>query len=385
MKIEAITGLAEIKRLQHCWEQWQTHPNSDFAHFELVCELRRDSQTPIVFYASENDQPRALMVGRVGPTILSPRIGYFAPLKISARVIDMVYQGELGDPDPRIAAQMIAHLESLLADKSAEAAVFHNLPDNSTLLPAVQARESRFWFETPPMRKTHWSMSLAPDSDFFSAKVRSKHRSWLRKKQKALEAAFPGGVCWEWLSSFSDVASLCSKLERVASKTYQRALEAGFVDDEEHRQRYSLFAKRGQLRVQLLTIDGQPKAFWTGVVYRNVFHSFETGYDPLMRDFEIGTLIFARMYDNLVREGIPLFDFGLGDANYKQRFGDNQWHETTVRLFAPTPRGALVHLALALSDRLDQIGRRIVDHFGVTDRLKTQWRRRISGEDGSAS
>ena len=378
MNIKLIDSVPALGCVREYWEEWQSHPNSDFAHYELVCRLRSASQQPIVFLISQNDQPRALLAGRLGRMRLSPRVGYHEPFRISASVLDIIYQGCLGNIDKVAAAMLVEQVQSLLASNVADVAVFHHLPDYSLLTRAVLTQEKRFWFEPCSVWNAHWTMTLPAKSNFFSTKLRSKRRSWLRRKERDLESAFPGRVSWQWISRIPDVLALCRQLEVVASRTYQRALGAGFADDDEHRQRFSLFSSGGQLRVQLMSIDGEPRAFWIGTVYRGVFHSAETAYDPALRQFEVGSLVFARMYDELVKEGVGLFDFGLGDAAYKQRFGDHHWQEVTVRLFAPTARGAAAHLVLALSSRLDEAGRRLVRRFGAIDRVRTGWRRWIA-------
>src|SRR5690606_2483245 len=110
--------------------------------------------------------------------------------------------------------------------------------------------------------------------------------------QKELESAFPGRVAWRWLAHCDDVHGLCEALESVATRTYQRGLGVGFFDGTEIRERLALFAGRDQLRVQLLEIDGEVRAFWFGLVYKGVFHSSETGYDPDLRSYEVGSLMF---------------------------------------------------------------------------------------------
>jgi len=171
---------------------------------------------------------------------------------------------------------------------------------------------------------------------------------------------------------------LCAQIERVAALTYQRGLGAGFVDDEEHRLRLDLFAKRGQLRAQVLEIEGRLSAYWIGTIYKGVFYSSATGYDPDLRFYEPGSLVFIHMIDELVREGVGRLDFGLGDAHYKQRFGDNCWREATIRLFAPTLKGVVLRSLLGIFNLADDASRRILQKFRLLDRLKTDWRRRMA-------
>jgi len=166
-------------------------------------------------------------------------------------------------------------------------------------------------------------------------------------------------------------------MEAVACNTYQRGMGAGFVNDEITRQRLELFARRSQLRVLLLGLDGVPSAYWLGVVYGETFHAFATGYVPEVTTYEVGTLAFLRMVEELVREGVGRLDFGLGDAYYKERFGDRSWREATVQLFARTPKGRLLRGYIGTTSQIDDCARRLVKRLGILDRVKGMWRARL--------
>jgi CelD/BcsL family acetyltransferase involved in cellulose biosynthesis len=84
------------------------------------------------------------------------------------------------------------------------------------------------------------------------------------------------------------------------------------------------------------------------------------------------------MNDELAREGVRKLDFGIGDALYKQRFGDQSWREETVWLFAPTAKGIVLRSILRLSIMLDSAARRILQRVRLVNRLKTIWRRSIA-------
>ena len=85
-----------------------------------------------------------------------------------------------------------------------------------------------------------------------------------------------------------------------------------------------------------------------------------------------------RMVDELVREGIKKLDFGLGDAHYKQRFGDRSWRQTTLRLFAPSVKGLILKSTLGLFGTLDGAARSLMQRTKLFDRVKTWWRRRLA-------
>ncbi len=378
MIIKTIRSLQELETLRACWEGWQKHPNSDFAHFQLVCRLRPEVKCPHVTIVERNGKPCALLAARLERTRFVQSVGYFTPVRIPARVLTVLYQGLLGQVDEEMAEALVRHLWSLLASGEADAVSFHQLPEHSALLRALLVHGPRYLCEKRLAWSTHWEMVLPDEPGFQLKKLQSKHRSWIRGRQRKLESAFRGKVSWRWMSSFEDVPDLCARLEWVAARTYQRGLRAGFVDDEEHRQRFSLFAKRGQLRVHLLEIEGKVRAFWIGQVYRGVFHSEATGYDLELSGYEPGTLVFVRMIDELVQEGVRKLDFGLGDALYKQRFGDRFWREATMTMFAPTAKGLSLRSCLKVCSMLDSAGRRMLQRTALLDRLKTGWRRRLA-------
>jgi len=360
------------------WEDWQKHPNSDLDHFKLICQLRQEVVHPHVTVVERDGQPLFFLVGRLERSGFSPSIGYFKPFRIPAKVLTVIYQGLLGPEDDEIAETLVRHLWSLLSSGEADAVAFHNLPEHSPLMRALLFHGPRWFCEKSPAWSNHWTMELPEEPGALLNKARSKHRSWIRKKQRDLEAAFPGKVSLRWLKSFDDIPDLCKRLEMVATRTYQRGLGAGFLDDEEYRQRFALHASRGGLRVQLLEIEGRLQAFWIGEVYRGIFHSSATGYNPDLRPYEPGTLVFMSMVDALVREGIRQFDFGSGEAFYKQRFGDRCWREGAVRIFAPTAKGVALRSSLGFFGLLDGAGRRLARKVGGVDRVKTGWRRRLA-------
>jgi hypothetical protein len=361
------------------WEQWQTHPNSDFAHFELVCRQRRDVVvTPLILVAEHEGNPQALLIARLERTRFAPRIGYVSAVRVPVKGLSFIYEGSLGKIDDSLIAGFAKHIWSLLASRNADIVEVHHLRGDSPLGAALKSSAPRGWCVSEEEPRTHRSMSLPVGTDFLTARFNAKHRSAIKRKQRGLEAEFPGRVVWRWLKQFDDIPGLCQRIEQVAALTYQRALGAGFTDNAEHRERLALFASSDRLRVQLLEIDGQVRAFWVGCIYQGVFHSWETGYDPALRSHEVGTLVFVRMIDELIQEGIEKLDFGLGDAQYKQRFGDGEWTERTLRLFAPTVQGFFLSRLGALFQGAERVARKVAERTGAVDKIRTAWRRRLS-------
>ena len=369
MKIGMIKTVEELEAVRIDWEKQQSHPNNDFAQFKMVCQLRPEVESPCVIVIAPSGQPQALIAGRLERTQFAPPIGYLKPLRIPAKVMTVLHEGVLGQMDDVAALESVEYLWSVLRSGVADAIEFHYLSEDSPLLAALQRHRSGWFCEKNPRWSVHWEMNLPAEGAFIEHKVRSKHRTGLRRKERELESAFPGKVSWRWMSRFDDIPGLCARLEEVAARAYQRGLGTGFIDNEEYRRRFALFGGRGQLRVQLLEIDGRVRAFWFGYVYQGVFHLSETGYDPNLSKYEVGTLMFIRLNDELAKEDVRKLDFGIGDAHYKRRFGD--WS-----------RAGGDRLAVC-SDR-DKFGRNMIQRIGLLDRLKAGWLLRLAPRKSSA-
>ena len=118
---------------------------------------------------------------------------------------------------------------------------------------------------------------------------------------------------------------------------------------------------RGWYRAYVLSIKGEPAAYWTGFAYGRAFGwRGVTGYDERYRKLGIGTYTFARMLDDLCRDpGIDAFDFGFGDARYKRAFADHGRDEQTVRVFGTALRSIGFNLADSAVHGARRVGQRV--------------------------
>jgi hypothetical protein len=368
----------EVEELRAFWTETQKHPNSDLDHFLLVCRLRPEVIGCFVFSLWQQGSCVAVVAGRIGYLELQPRIGYLKLPCVRGRMLTIIHEGVLGQLCSSGASAVVVRIKQLLSDRVVDMASFNGLMEGSPLLDSIRGIGGCTLGAINPHWAEHRELKLASQPGFLVQAMKSKHRSWIRKKTTDLERAAKGKIAWRWHDRIGDVVSLCHQMEAVAARTYQRGLGAGFKDDEEHRERLALFARQGTLRVLLLEVDGQPAAFWYGISYRGVFHSEATGYIAELQEHEVGTQIFLRLIDELVSEGVGRFDFGLGDAHYKQRFGDRSWRETTVRLFGNTWRSQMLRAYVGSCEVVDRTLRSLVQRVGLSDRLKQAWRRRLA-------
>lgn len=378
LRLQSHVGAEAISRIRSEWERLQHHPNSDFDHYLLVCQLRSEVLHPWALSVWEGNHCRAIVAGRLEQNRLRPQLGYASLPGISVRQLAILHEGILGELDDDASEAVLAAFLQNLEQGLADMVGIHALPEAFTgVWAALRSRSRQTLGVVSPVWTIHRGLILPEEPGFLLKNMRSKHRSWIKRKERELSLAFPNQIQWSWHKDIVNHPDLRRRIEAVAHSTYQRGLNAGFVDNEEMRQRLALFATRGQTRVSLLEIAGVPKAFWLGTVYRGIFYSGATGYTPDMRPFEVGTAMFLRLADELARESIERLDFGLGDAEYKERFGNYSRREANVQLFGNTAQSRLLQAYLGGTDILNKLARRTIQHLGLFAWVKQAWRARL--------
>jgi hypothetical protein len=204
----------------------------------------------------------------------------------------------------------------------------------------------------------HHRSSLGGGFDAFLA-ARSKGTRWRirRRLRKLNESA--DLTMWS-VGPGDDVAEVARALDVVGGRSYQRGIGVGFVDDDLHRGLLSWAVGDGAFRVWVLLRGSTPVAYLNGVLHAKTFHLFETAFDASLAEEEPGAILMARVLEELAEDPeVDGFDYGFGDAQYKQSLSDACSDVVDVLGFAARPRPFLLNslstsstLAVAAAKRL---------------------------------
>lgn len=168
----------------------------------------------------------------------------------------------------------------------------------------------------------------------------------------------------------------------IAETTYQRALGVGFSDTPEMRGRTELAAANGWLQTYVLYLADKPAAFWMGTRYRNRFFSNCMGYDATYAKHSPGMYLILMAIESLCNESGPNrvteIDFGLGDAQYKEMLATHSWTNQSLYIYSSRLRGLALNCSKTLTSIINSGAKRILRSLGVTDRVKTLWRRHLA-------
>jgi hypothetical protein len=368
----------EVEEWRAIWSEWQWHPNSDIDFYLLILDLWQDRASPLLIQLQKNGSPVAMLAGRIERTQDYFQIGYLSLFRLQVRRLNIITGGWMGNAGNEESRCLVSEIRRILKADKIDYAVISNIPTDSTLYRSARQAQGLLTRDYLPEMSQRWSMRLPEAYSEFLKRRKKKHRYWLNRVVRALEQQFPGRVNTRCFRNVEDVGTFCAAAEEVASLTYQRRLGAGFINDSVHQKRCLFAAQNHRFRGYVLYVDERPRAFWCGTLYRGVFHLAWTGYDPEWRKYELGTVLFLKLVENLCSEKVQTVDFGLGEAFYKERFGDQSWEEASVYLYSATAQGIAINCLRTLLGLVSRGIRTVLGSLGLVSKLKTYWRRRLS-------
>jgi hypothetical protein len=378
-EIRVVESIDEIEKLRPIWEGMQKHFNSDIDMFLMNLGARQCILQPYVLLLLLDGRPLAILAGRIEEVRFKLKIGFKTINGPMTRQLVIIYHGLIGDASQSTSELFIAELMRAFAKKHIDAVWFYSLQVDSELYRAAQIIPSFFGRDHGAEIGYHWSAKLPSSGvDEFLKKISSKHRYWLRRLPKVLEKDHPGRIEYKIFTASSDVARLCEDCEEVASKTYHRALAVGFTDDEPGRRRLMLWAEKQALRGYVLYIDGKPNAFWIGTRYASSFHLDYTGYHPDFKKYELGTILFMKMVEDLICNGVDELDFGLGTLWYKERFGEKSKPEGSIYIFAPSIKGVLINVIRMSVNMFAENAKWLLKRAGIFAKVKNRLRNKLT-------
>jgi hypothetical protein len=383
--VTIIRSIGEVEELRSTWEKMQCHPNTDIDQYLTVIASLENVIRPHIVLFSQNGQPEALAVGRLEKKDMSITLGYKTLLKIKVSCLTILYSGLLGNWSQETAHHLVVELMNSLKKNEADIVWFNSLRSDSQIYKQVRKGPSFICRDYVVENNPHWKMTLPDNLKDFLQTMTSKHRYWLNRLPRVFEKDYPGKVIYKHYHRRDELDELFKDAEEIAGKTYQRDLDAGFMDNNITRQILALSADKGWLRAYLLYADEKPCAFWIGTLYGKVFHLDFTGYDSAFKRYEPGTILFMKMIEDLTHYKVEQIDFGFGDAFYKQRFGDQHWIESSTYIYAPTIKGVFLNAMRTITLIPYRYLLRLAEKTNILQRIKRLWRDKLIRNNNGTS
>jgi CelD/BcsL family acetyltransferase involved in cellulose biosynthesis len=369
-----------LESLREDWARLESHPNADFDYYRAVLESMPDGVRPYVLAVYRDGRVVTILAGRIEEGRLRTRIGYVTVPGPRMRELVIVHGGLLGEPAAEECDLLMQQIVSSMRAGEADLVRFNHLREDSVLYPRVARRRRFFSAENVPIVQTHRAMILPQTEAELWARFSSKVRKNLKWQMRRFEREFPNSIRIACLGAPEELERLTADIEQIAVKTYQRGLGAGFNVSEGERARLRFKAEKGWLRAYILYVHDAPCSFWCGTLYRGTYHSDSMGYDPAFQQFSPGMHLILWAMEQCCSDGsgIRAIDFGLGDAQYKRLFGDQEWQDVTLVRFAPTLRGAALNAYRTPLLAADRLARAVLSS-GAQQKIKRLWRIMLAG------
>jgi CelD/BcsL family acetyltransferase involved in cellulose biosynthesis len=198
---------------------------------------------------------------------------------------------------------------------------WHNLPEASPTLPALQAEaEKRGWIFS--LERTYHVPSIPLPGDFttYLAGIDKKQRHEIRRKMRRAEES---GRAVRWYI-VEDGSSLESEVEAFLELMTEDPGKAAFLTLPMRRQMHlacQAAFEHDWLQLAFLEVDGQKAAGYLNFDYLNHIWVYNSGLDRRFMDLSAGWVLLGDLLQWANENKRTEFDFMRGDEDYKYRFG----------------------------------------------------------------
>lgn len=248
--------------------------------------------------------------------------------------------------DPHLGTQLL----DLLLDAEVDCVYMDTVPMEDPFLKSATQPWRKHYLVYAPGGPRPWHLLQIPaSSEAYLSRMSSKARADL-KKGKKLATSVGGKLEVTRIDSEHQVGDFLADAVRVSQNSWQYdILGDRMTDSEEERAWSKSLARAGLLRSYLLKCGDRACAFVVGHQFKGVFHHVEIGYDREFSKYSPGTVLLLMLIQDLCDYAPPtLLNFGMGDADYKRRFGSMQREDTSILVFRKSPKNYLLIRSHAL-------------------------------------
>ncbi len=374
-----VTVARSIEQVESLRDVWTSlggdNVRTDFDYF--AWSLVEDPKVirPHVLAVERHGQTQAILAARLSAIRLPCKLGYWTVYAPTVRAISVLHDGLLGHVDPDVAAAVVEELLSSLERDEAEIVLFRGLERGSVLDRAVTTATAFATREHNARSQVRWLIKLPPTFKEYLGSLSSSTRKSARNTANRLERTFGARVSIRTFRGSGDLDVFVHDAERVAVKTYQRRLGVGYSSDRRQLAHLEMLAEHGWFRGHILYLDGEPIAFELGELYGGRFRSLAGAYDPSYARHRIGAHLQMKQIEDLARDSVSIFDFGIGDYEYKRKLAHWSVKEADVVIYARRPRTLSINIARSAMLAISGTAEAAANRLGVRKALERRRRR----------
>ena len=373
MSLEAVGG-SLARETRAAWLRlFEERPDSRIeVHPDLVAAVTPAGGTAML-YSDGGAELRAL-AALVPKRVRVVRGASYADRLLSLSGYRLVADAVLGADDPAGLGRFFDEAVDLLDGGRADCLYFDDLEVGSAMWSALEAleRDGRVLLYHPSGTQPHWWIRFPETPADYWNQFSGKARYKLRRKLKNFEhTVFKA-------TRPDDVPELLRKARHVSERSWQgRRIGLRITESPTELRYHQLLAEHGALRSYVLDGPDGPIAFLRGFRSGDTYVHDEIGFDSEKAKLSPGTILLYHALEDLTADGCPRrLDFGLGDAEYKQHFGNHKTESGPVVAVARRLRPRAALLVERLRRTADARARELLRRTGLYERMRRIYRGR---------
>ena len=259
--------------------------------------------------------------------------------------------------------------------KNIDLVSFDHLLVDSYLYKLVIKKQSLFSRDYIRKINCHWSITLpCTMEEFYNRRAAQTKHKWKQNIRK-LEKTFD--VKYIYFNDENNIELLLKDAEEVAKHTYQRGLMVGYDRSQENENRIKLMARKGWLRAYIMYLNGIPCSFGIGTLYKNTLYYNFIGYNPQYNKYRLGLITSLKFIESLIAEKVNKLDFGFGDADYKELFGDKNEIESSISMFSTSIKGVMINILRTAIFGSSILAIKMLEKMNILNKIKKYWRKQV--------
>ena len=147
-----------------------------------------------------------------------------------------------------------------------------------------------------------------------------------------------------------------------------------------HRDATQLLAERGRLRFYTMKVGGRAVASVYGILHRDTFIYFQSGYDPAWRNRSVGLVLVGETFRDAIESGLTQYDFLRGTESYKSDWTTQQRRTVSLRVLSPGGSGEWLVRSEETMRQVREVTKRVLPQ-DMVERVR-RLRRRLSAVRG---
>ncbi|HEY8570606.1 GNAT family N-acetyltransferase [Microbulbifer sp.] len=332
-------------------------------------------KSPHVALWESGGEPTGILIARIAIARPKRAIGPLSVPMPQLKTLEVIHGG-LEAHNEMTALLQLDYIRDFLASGDVDAVSIHHLPCESETGKLISAA-----FSGPngctPVITDHWFTELTDASGKPVVTNSAKNLRNFRRQDRKFEAVFEGKLHIREMTTEKDVMPLIVAATAISQHTYQGSMGIGIRNDKRWHTNLNILATNGQLRGYLLEAENVIVAYAVGGTCRNTFNYLATSFLPEYREFAPGAYLMRRIMERMPEEGVCWFDFGFGNATYKERTGSLCRKEATYYLYGKSRAAWVARRLDGLVQGSNRSLRKLLTSTNMLDNARRLWRRSL--------